>query len=128
MLKKTIPFTDYEGKPRSIEAFFNLSKAEVLEMEVSKKGGLSEHLTRIVQSQDPGEIMATFKEIVLKSYGELEPGGMHFIKKDGELAKAFSETDAYSELIMELATDATSAASFVNGIMPKAPNLPPATN
>lgn len=126
MLKKTITYTDYEDKERSEEFHFNLTKAEIVEMEVSKSGGLSQHLTSIVKSNDQGQIMATFKEIVLKSYGQIEPGGNRFIKST-ELSTAFSQTEAYSELIMELATDANAAADFVKGIMPKVPNPPPAS-
>ena len=35
-----------------------------------------------------------------------------------KLADRFAQTDAYSELFMELVTDAEAAANFVNGIIP----------
>ena len=126
MLQKTIKYEDYLGKERTETFFFNLTKAEILEMEVSKEGGLSEYLTKIVSTNKPGEVMAVFKEIVMKAYGEIDPGGNRFVKGENmALAKAFIETEAYSELIMELATDADAAANFVKGIMPKTPNPPP---
>ena len=123
MLKKTIPYTDYNGVERVEDFYFNLSKAEAMEMELSISGGLTEMIRRIVAAQDTPTIIATFKEIILKAYGEKSPDGRRFIKSE-ELSKAFSETEAYSILYMELATDANAAAEFVNGIVPKDVDTP----
>ena len=117
MLKKTITYTDYNGTERTEDFYFNLSKAEVMEMEMSTSGGLAEMITRIVAEQDAPAIIKIFKELVLKAYGQKSPDGKRFIKSE-ELATAFSQTEAYSQLFMELATDADSAAKFVNGIVP----------
>ena len=38
--------------------------------------------------------------------------------KNNELREAFSQTEAYSNLFMELATDADAASEFINGILP----------
>lgn len=118
MLKKTITYTDYNGSERTEDFYFNLSKAEVMEMEMSTSGGLAEMISRIVAAQDAPAIIKIFKELVLKAYGEKSPDGKRFVKSD-ELATAFSQTEAYSQLFMELATDADAAAAFVNGIVPK---------
>ena len=125
MLKKTITYTDYNGAERTEDFYFNLSKAEVMEMEMSTSGGLAEMITRIVAEQDAPAIIKIFKELVLKAYGQKSPDGKRFIKSE-ELATAFSQTEAYSQLFMELATDADSAAKFVNGIVPAADNNAPA--
>lgn len=125
MLKKTIPYKDYNGVERVEDFYFNLSKAESMEMELSITGGLSEMIRKIVAAQDTPTIIATFKEIILKAYGEKSPDGRRFIKSE-ELSKAFSETEAYSILYMELATDANAAAEFVNGIVPKDVDTPAA--
>ena len=117
MLKKTITYTDYNGAERTEDFYFNLSKAEVMEMEMSTTGGLAEMITRIVAAQDAPAIIKIFKDLVLKAYGEKSPDGKRFIKSE-ELAIAFSQTEAYSQLFMELATDAEAAAAFVNGIVP----------
>lgn len=117
MLKKTIKFTDYNGVERTEDHYFHLSKAEAMEMEMSTSGGLSEMIRKIVAAQDTPAIIKIFKEIILKSYGQKSPDGRQFIKSP-ELSKAFSETEAYSQLFMELATDADAAAKFVNGIVP----------
>ncbi len=117
MLKKTIKYTDYNGNEREEDFYFNLSKAEAMEMELSTSGGLSATIQNIINAQDTPAIVKLFKELVLKAYGEKTPDGKRFIKSE-ELSKAFSETEAYSILFMELATDADAASDFVNGITP----------
>lgn len=126
MLKKTITYTDFNGMERNEDFYFNLTKAEVMEMEMSTVGGLSEMIQRIIAAQDTPSIIKVFKDLVLKSYGEKSADGKRFIKTP-EIAEAFSQTEAYSVLFMELATNADSAAAFVNGIIPKSngkANLP----
>lgn len=125
MLKKTITYKDYNDVKRTEDFYFNLSKAEAMEMELSITGGLTEMIRKIVAAQDTPTIIATFKQIILKAYGEKSADGRRFIKSE-ELSKAFSETEAYSILYMELATDANAAAEFVNGIVPKDVDAPAA--
>lgn len=125
MLKKTITYPDYNNVQRTEDFYFNLSKAEVMEMEMSTSGGLGEMIQKIVAAQDMPAIIKIFKELVLKAYGEKSADGKRFIKSD-EIATAFSQTEAYSQLFMELATDADAAAAFVNGIIPKDATAPKA--
>jgi hypothetical protein len=120
MLKKLITYTDFDGNERKEEFYFNLTKAEVTEMEMSAEGGLSKTLQRIIETQDNKRIIETFKDLILRSYGEKSPDGKRFIKNQ-ELRDAFAQTEAYSELFMELAMNAESAAAFVNGIVPSVP-------
>lgn len=122
MLKKTITYTDYNGLQRTEDYYFNLSMAEVAEMELSVNGGLSETLKRIVDAKEIPSLIKIFKDLILKAYGEKSPDGKRFIKSE-ELSTAFSQTEAYSTLFMELATDSTAAAAFINGIIPSAPAL-----
>ena len=117
MLKKTVTYVDYNGVERTEDFYFNLSKAEVTEMELSVEGGFSKMLEEIVKSNDNVRIIELFKEMVLKAYGEKSADGRRFIKSK-ELSEAFSQTEAYSEIFMELALDEKAAAAFVNGIMP----------
>ena len=117
MLKKTVTYVDYNGVERTEDFYFNLSKAEVTEMELSVEGGFSKMLEEIVKSNDNVRILELFKEMVLKAYGEKSADGRRFIKSK-ELSEAFSQTEAYSEIFMELALDEKAAAAFVNGIMP----------
>lgn len=129
MLKRSITYTDYNGGTRIEDFYFNLTQAEVTEMELSVDGGLVEMINRIVAAQDGKQIIATFKDIILRAYGEKSPDGKRFIKNQ-ELRDAFAQTEAYSILFMELATNADAAAAFVNGIVPAqaaAPATIPAT-
>ena len=123
MLKKTITYTDYNGTERTEDFYFNLSKAEVMEMEMGIDGGLSEMITKIVAAKDAPAIIKIFKELVLKAYGEKSADGKRFIKSE-EISTAFSQTEAYSDLYMELATNADEAAKFVNGIIPAVDKKP----
>lgn len=122
MLKKTITYTDYNNVERTEDFYFNLSKADVIEMNLMVSGGLIEKINKITQTQDMPELFKLFKELIVKSYGEKSLDGKHF-KKSEELSEAFLQTEAYSVLLMELLTGedaAKKAADFVNGIIPKA--------
>lgn len=121
MITKTIKYKDYNGVEREEKFLFNLSKAELMEMEMGTKGGLTEMIQKIIETQDQPSIIAIFKKLVLQAYGEKSADGKRFVKTDENgrpLSIAFSETEAYSILFMELATNADSAAQFVNGIIP----------
>jgi len=117
MIKKTVTYVDYNGVERTEDFYFNLSKAEVAEMEMSVEGGFSKMLEEIVASKDNVKIVSLFKQMVLKAYGEKSADGRRFVKSE-EISKAFSETEAYSEIFMSLALNEGEAAAFVNGIMP----------
>lgn len=126
MLIKTIKYTDYNGVEREEKFLFNLTKAELMEMELGKTGGLAESIKKIIEIQDTPSLVKIFKDLILKSYGEKSPDGKRFIKIDENgkpLSIQFSQTEAYSELFMELSTDAKAAAEFVNGIVPQGLNV-----
>lgn len=118
MLKKTIKYVDCNDVEREEDFYFNLTEAELMEMEYGTTGGFSEMIKKIIAAQDTPTIMKIFKELLLKAYGEKSPDGKRFVKSD-EISTAFSQTEAYSKLFMELATDDVKAAEFVNGIIPK---------
>lgn len=117
MLKKTIEYTDFNGVARKEDFYFNLSKAEILEMELSTAGGFTAHIQRIIDAQDTPTLMEIFKDLILRSYGEKSPDGKRFIK-DEALTKGFTQTEAYSKLYIELATNDELSAAFVNAIVP----------
>lgn len=121
MIKKTITYTDYNGVERTENYYFNLSKAEVMEMEMTAEGGMAESIQKIVDAKDTPSIIRVFKDLVLKAYGVKSDDGRRFMKTkpDGSrYADEFKETEAYSQIFMELATDADAAAKFINGIIP----------
>ena len=123
MLKKTITYTDYNSVERTEDFYFNLTKAELMEMEIGTTGGMADMIKRIVDANDAPAIIKIFKELVLKAYGEKSADGKRFVKSE-EISNGFAQTEAYSQLFMELATDADAAAAFVNGIIPNIPGAP----
>lgn len=130
MLKKTIEFVDYNGNKQKEDFYFNLNKAELTELELSETGGLTALIERITKEENGAEIIRIFKKLILLSYGKKSSDGKQFIKNE-ELSTAFSQTEAYVELFMELASDADAASAFVNGIIPQMPakqNPPPQIN
>ena len=117
MIQKTITYNDYNGVERTETFRFNLSKAEIMEMEMSTTGGLAEMVKRDVDAKDAPTIIKIVKDLILKSYGVKSDDGRRFIKSD-KLREEFEQTEAFSILFMELATDAEAGAAFVNGIVP----------
>ena len=117
MLKKTIAYTDFDGNKREESFYFNLTKSELTEMELSASGGLTKTIEKIVETQDGTRIISIFKDLILKAYGEKSPDGRRFVKSK-ELSEAFSQTGAYDVLFMELATDADKASDFIKAIIP----------
>lgn len=118
MIKKTVTYEDFDGKTRTEDFYFNLTKAELTEMEMSFNGGLSQLLEKIVKENDQKLIIEYFKKIVLDSYGVKSLDGRQFMKTP-EIRADFASTAAYSDIFMELATDSEAASAFINGIVPK---------
>ncbi len=118
MLKKLIKYTDYNGNERQENFYFNLNKAELMEMETEVTGGMRQLLESIMEKQDIPKIMSAFKTIILKSYGEKSPDGRLF-NKSPELSNAFTHTEAYNVLYIELLSDAKKAAAFITALMPE---------
>jgi hypothetical protein len=123
MLKKTMTYTDFDGVQRTEDFYFNLTKAEVLEMEMSYPGGLGAYLRSIVAANNVPVLMDKFKWVIEKAYGVRSPDGKRFIKNPEVLAD-FTQTEAYSDLFVELATNAASASAFINAIVPKTAEKP----
>jgi len=120
MLKRKITYEDYNDPPKThIEDFyFNLSEAELMELENSREGGLADSLQKLVDEKDLAGLISEFKKLVLVAYGIKSEDGKRFQKSD-DIREAFSQHPAYSVLFMELSLDAGLAAEFVNGIMPR---------
>lgn len=117
MLKKAITYVDYNGVERTESFYFNLSKAELIEMEYGTVGTFTSMIQNIIDAQDEPELIKLFKSLILKSYGKKSADGRRFEKSE-EISKDFSETEAYVILFMELARDSKAASEFVNGLIP----------
>ena len=126
MLKKTITYTDYNGTERTEDFYFNLSKAEITEMELNMEGGMRAYIQKIIAAKSQLALVTLFKEIVMKAYGKKSADGRLFMKNDAIRAE-FEAHPAYSMIYMDLVTDEAKASAFVNGIMPAdAQNVNPA--
>lgn len=126
MLKKSIKYVDYNGEQQTDECYFNLSKSELMEIQVSEKGGFENYLTALIEEKDQKKIYNLFKEIVLMSYGQKSADGRTFIKKkmvDGQMVRLrdeFEQTEAFSELMIELISGGDKTISdFINKLIPK---------
>ena len=117
MLKKTLTYEDYNGNTVTEDYYFNLNKAEVIEMEASAEGGYGEMLKKIVEEKNVSLMMTTFKTLILKSVGIKSEDGKHF-RKSPEIAADFESSEAYSALFSELCTSAEAATAFIAGILP----------
>lgn len=117
MLKKTITYRDYNDVERSEDYYFNISRAELVLMENSRAGGMKAYYERIVQAKDDVAIMECFKELIHRSIGIKSDDGKRFIKSE-EIATSFEQSEAYSELLMELFSDPEIALEFMAKIMP----------
>ena len=118
MLKKTITFTDFDGVSRTEDHYFNLTKAEITEMELSKDGGLTTVINRIISEKNMPALAASFKEILKRTYGRKSDDGRRFMKSE-EIWKEFEESGAYDAFFMELIQNAGKAIDFINGVIPK---------
>ena len=118
MYNKTVTYKDYKGNTRTEDFYFDLNKAELVELELSTKGGLTVMMDRIIAAQDNATLFKIFKDLVSKSYGVLSDDGRKFVKNQ-EVLDDFMQTEAYSIIFSELATNAEAAAEFFNNVIPQ---------
>lgn len=117
MVKKTITYIDYDGTERTEDFYFNLSEAEITEMQLSVEGGMRGYIEKIVAAKSQLEVVKLFKEILLRSYGKKSLDGRLFVKNEANTAE-FVANPAYSKIYMELVTDTDAATKFVNALIP----------
>jgi len=120
MLKRTFTYTDFDGNQVSDDYYFNLSKAEIMELELSAYGGLETLIKKLIEEKNSEEIVKIFKKIILMSVGEKSYDGKRFIKND-EIRNNFYQTEAYSMLFCELVQNADAANEFLRNVVPNAP-------
>ena len=118
MYKKTITYTDYNDEEVTEDFYFNLTETEISMMDLETEGGLRDKIDRIIKAKNTPELAKLFKEIILAAYGEKTPDGKYF-RKSPEISQKFTYSPAYNIMFMEFATDAGSAAEFINGVVPK---------
>ena len=118
MIKKTIKYVAFNGVERTEDHYFNLTKAEITEMQLGVKGGLDKYIEEKVYENDTEAIIRIYKKLLLKAYGIKSEDGRRFIKSES-ISEEFSQTEAFSELFMELALNEQAAKEFMNNVMPR---------
>lgn len=119
MVSRDITFTDYDGTSVTKKFWFNLTVADVQEIDMEFPGGLNSVIKDLTTDPNIVKILKAFKTIILKAYGVRTPD-KKFYKDDIE-TKAFAASDAYSQLFIGFMTDKKAdildfiAAMFPNG-------------
>lgn len=117
VLKKDITYKDLEDNEVTETFYFNLSKAELAELELKYKGGFGGFLRTVIEAQDANAIIGTFKAILSMSVGRKADDNRRFIK-DPDTISAFMDSGAYDVVFMELLSSEEAAAQFINAIVP----------
>lgn len=119
MLKQTITFTDYNDQERTIEEYFHLNEAELIDMQAHSEGGIQADLEKAIKSNDVGQVLDFIKFLVHKSYGKKSADGIHFDKSE-ELTNSFINSAYYSDFLLGLIEDnGDKGIAFISGVMPK---------
>lgn len=120
MISKKIRYYDYNDVAHEETFYFNLSKAEIAELQFSDKDDtLSDMMTNLGDDNTSArKALEIFKKVIAKAIGERSDDGARFIKND-TIRKDFMETEAYSELLFELMEDPKGAADFLTNLFPK---------
>lgn len=118
MYKITETYTDYDDNQRTEDFYFNYSEAELTDLQFSVSGGLAGMIDKIIKTNDMPKLVELFRELIQKAYGVKSNDGRRFMKSP-ELTKEFTETVAYSQIYMRLATDSKAAQEFINNVVPK---------
>lgn len=117
MITRTFTYEGFDGKMYTDTWYFHLNEAESFKIRARNIEGMDGMLRTLSRTNDGGEIMDLIDAIILNSVGKRSIDGRQFIK-NAELRDEFRQTDAYSQLFMELISDADKAAEFMIGIMP----------
>jgi len=119
MLKQTITFTDYNDEPRTIEEYFHINEAELIDMQANSEGGIQADLEKAIKSNDIGQVLGFIKMLVHKSYGKKSLDGIHFDKSE-ELTNSFINSAYYSDFLLGLIEDnGDKGIEFIKGVLPK---------
>lgn len=116
MLMKTVEYMDFDGNPRKEKLYFNLSEAEIVRLDAEFEGGLENHVEKIVEEENPSDILQLFERVLRLSYGEKSEDGRHFMKNQ-EMQDMFVQSAIYNSLFMSLVTDVDEATAFINALL-----------
>ena len=118
MYKKTITYTDFNGTERTEDFYFHMTQAEILKMEYSQEGGMTNVIQKIIETEETTKLLPLFETVVRMSYGKRSVDGRHFEKKP-EYTDQFLASEAYSNMFVEFMMNADEAAKFINNVCKK---------
>lgn len=116
MIKKTVNYTDWDGEKVSEDLYFNLNKAELMELNKRYGGKLDKHLKRMTERKEYSKLGVFYKDFILKAYGRKSEDGRRFEKSD-EAARDFYQSLAFDTLFDEVLNTPEAADAFVKGVL-----------
>lgn len=118
MLAQKFTFVDFDGVKRTETHHFNLTEAEIFDLEMETEAGLQAELERAVEGVDNRKILEFVKKLIQASYGEKADDGRHFWKSE-EITQRFIRSAFYSDFLFSLFEDnGKRGTAFINGILP----------
>lgn len=116
-----VSYVDAVGNSVEEELRFNLTKAEITEMQYSVKGGLSAMIEQLSVTDDAAVVVRIVKDIILMAYGEkyTDSKGITRFLKNQDIRDAFMATEAYSVLFMKFMNDTDALNNFIVAVMPE---------
>lgn len=121
MIKIPITYVGFDNKEITKDFWFNLTKAEIAELQCEFPGYFEGYIERLKHDADVADVVAVFKALILKSYGKRTKENK-FVKSK-EYSEEFAASDAYSELFIKFLDDEN---DFVSKFLEGALNATPA--
>lgn len=118
MFSKEFEYTGYDGKPKKDTYWFNLSEAELYEIDLSSIRGFTGEMNKLLKEERTKEIVDAFKNIILGAVGVVSADGRKFLKSE-EIKEDFYRSKAYSQLFVELVSSGEKVAEFLRGAIPE---------
>lgn len=130
MYKKTITYNDFDGNERTEDAYFNLTKTEMIEFALDLPDGVSNTVDKDSAEMDTDKaaskianmlgkkgVFNFIKDLILKSYGIRKEDGRRFEKSE-QIRAEFAQTMAFESIMDEFMSDDIAAAKFVKAVIP----------
>lgn len=117
MVKRNVTYNDFEGEERTDVFYFNLTEAELADIELQYDGDMAKKMQIMQEKRDGRGMFEMISNLILRAYGEKTSDGKRFVK-NAEMREAFAASDAYSKLLMDLLEDDKKLANFMTAIMP----------
>ena len=122
MYVKSIPFKDFNGKPRNETIHLNLTEREVFKLLVelqsifSWRDSLQGQDVRELPTEEVVEFYNNLEKVLLDAWGVPSEDGLHF-RKAGRYE--FEESALFNATMVSFISDPQEAGKMLDGIMPQ---------